>query len=221
MKFKKVAILLLVQPIMFGCSDEHKLNCNAEETKSTATQIMDNEIANIAHSPFVKHIIQSKGMPSKGEIENIKAVSIDEKIGAATCSATYKFSFGGINASTEFTYDLNWLQDKKTTEVKADVQSARSITNKVFLTLGPIVEHERRTAEMAAYKKRQEQAALEAQQQPVSVELENANKSEPELTPSQQQCVNTKMDDYRVEVGQDALISYDQISEWEGQCRGN
>jgi len=73
-------------------------------------------------------------------------------------------------------------------------------------------------AGMTVFKKAPPKPTI--QQTPsVSSEIEDGINNAPPLTDSQQQCVDSKIDAYHKENGDDAIIAFDQIGEWESYCR--
>ncbi|WP_323926844.1 hypothetical protein [Aeromonas caviae] len=259
MKLNKLALLLLIQPVIYGCSDDEQLDCNADSNKETALHIIHRALTNTYNNPKIETVFND------GRIENIKTRSVDA-VGSLTCGATYSFSYDGTVYSKEFDYDLTWLQDKKTTEVSLDpshilkyaavaygkaeykrylveeaekskaIAAAQIVVEKVekcisdkkdalYKEMGDIeavtyiVAHEYELNEQCHLEANKETQSVSEETECVSCTVEDRIDNAPPLTEGQKQCADEKMADYRKVAGADAIIAFDQIGEWEEQCR--
>ncbi|HDN9008289.1 hypothetical protein [Aeromonas veronii] len=84
MKLNKLALLLLIQPVIYGCSDDEQLDCNADSNKDTALHIIHRALTNTYNNPKIETVFNDE------RIENIKTRSVDA-VGSLTCGATYSF----------------------------------------------------------------------------------------------------------------------------------
>lgn len=82
-----------------------------------------------------------------------------------------------------------------------------------------IVAHEYELNEQCHLEANKETQSVSEGTECVSCTVEDRIDNAPPLTEGQKQCADEKMADYRKVAGADAIIAFDQIGEWEEQCR--
>ncbi len=127
MKSYAFPLVLLFSIISAGCSD-NKLACNDGDAK---TKVLD-----VIHS----HIDGTDGFdtrikPHLGKrfISDITTLEANKELGRYKCSATYSFEWKGKMKTEDFSYDLKYIEDKKTSEAFVDVSKIRGAYMKALV----------------------------------------------------------------------------------------
>ncbi len=111
--------LIIISTIVFsGCGGP--LTCNDSDAKKQVLTVLDSHLKKALWYQEMK-----SGLGSRG-ISDIKTKEANKDLGHYACSAKYSFEYKGKVKDVEFTYDLNYLEDKKESEVLVDVNTIKS-----------------------------------------------------------------------------------------------
>lgn len=203
MRFLSAASLLGCVIMLQGCSDAMDLDCNDDDNKQTVLDILDQHLS---ASQWYREM--KPGLDAL-TVENIKTRAADDSLGQKICAADLSFTYYGRPFQHEIEYDLDWLQDKEMAEVSLALDDIRVF----MMSVGVTVPRPAAPAPDVAPA-----PAPEAESQP-DVAAAEAAEAEVPLSAAQQACVDAKVAAYHQEMGDDALVRYDMLGEWEGECR--
>ena len=113
---KLLPVLILA---LAGCSDA--LTCNDSDAKDQVAEVIDSHLEGAVWYREMK--------PELGDIDisGISTTEANEDLGRYSCSATYTLEYKGKTKEVEFSYDLNYLEDKDESEVLVDVDTVKSL----------------------------------------------------------------------------------------------
>ena len=113
-------LLLLAAVTIAGCGDS-KLACNDSEAKTRVLEVIHSHIDTMGgFDTYMKPHI------GKRYISDISTTMADKELGRYECSATYNFEYKGNLKTAKFSYALEYLEDKKTSEASANLNPIRS-----------------------------------------------------------------------------------------------
>ncbi len=114
---KKLAIIATI--LLTGCGGG-PLTCNDSDAKRQVLAVVD------SHLETARWYHDMKPALGKREMYGISTTQADHDLGRYSCSATYSFEYRGNTREVAFTYSLNYLEDKKESQVLVDVNRIKT-----------------------------------------------------------------------------------------------
>ena len=119
-----------------GCSN--KLECNSSEAKETAFEITKSGL--LDRMGDLKDYPEIAKARNEAQFTKIKTVEADKELGKYTCQATYSFDFRGETISREVDYFIEYLEDKKKSEVTVSKHSISMLDSLYWPSLQKVKE---------------------------------------------------------------------------------
>lgn len=115
---KRLAVLLAIIGLT-ACGSS--LDCNDKAKKEEALKIIQSHLNAAVWYNEMKMAI--KGEPT---LNKIKTIELDKERKQAECKGSYNYTYNEKDRSIDFAYYLDYLEDKKETEVKVTVQDVQA-----------------------------------------------------------------------------------------------
>ncbi len=234
---KKLAVIIVMATLLYGCNKlfPPKVGCSSEGTKRLVAQIFNDELAKHLMNPLFKGNVDKVKSSIDLSLEAIRTDSHDEKINKYECKAelltklplkakqilqdpavknvlrknNVENTGEGIKTSITYSSQLTDSKDQQYVEMIGHFNLADAITG--IALLGGFDTSTATTEDTATSN--------------ISGDTADSKNIVPSEVPTQSKeqdvsaCVEGKTAAYRNEAGEDAIIKYDIIDEWESECK--
>jgi len=103
------------------------LTCSDSETRAQVLEIIQ------SHLEVSKWYQEAKPQLGPGKISEIRTIRSNKDLGRYACAAKYSFEYRDKTRETDFTYNLDYLEDEKKSRVLVDVNQVKAYYIALFM----------------------------------------------------------------------------------------